>query len=88
MPNNHNLYSTLPDTELAEYFRHGGEALTEEAVVLDTVIRALMASEGRVSNKSIILSLIMALESTHDEAKAAILRKTLEIVVGYTPDDA
>jgi len=30
----------------------------------------------------------MALESTSGSAEADVLRRTLEIVVGYTPDDA
>ncbi|WP_412160120.1 biofilm development regulator YmgB/AriR family protein [Pantoea sp. SIMBA_079] len=52
------------------------------------MIRSILATEGRVTNKSIIFYLIMALESTSDSAEADILRRTLGIVVGYTPDDA
>lgn len=88
MPDNNNLYTALPDSELAAHFRDAGKTLTDEAAVLDNVIRTVLAREGRVSNKSIILCLVMALESTRDEAEADILRRTLEIVVGYTPDDA
>ena len=88
MSENHSLYSALPDTELAAHFRDAGVALSEEAAVLNDVIRSVLASEGRVSNKSIILCLIMALEATQDEAQASVLRRTLEIVVGFTPDDA
>lgn len=88
MSENHNLYTALPDTELAAHFRDAGKVLSDEAMVLDNVIRTLLATEGRVSNKSIILCLVMALESTHDQAEADVLRRTLEIVVGYTPDDA
>ncbi|EJL85152.1 two-component-system connector protein AriR [Pantoea sp. BIGb0393] len=88
MPENHDLYSALPDTELAEHFRNADSTLRNEAAVLDKVIRHVLATEGRVSNKAIILCLIMALETAEGSAEADILRRTLEIVVGYTPDDA
>ncbi|WP_343553485.1 biofilm development regulator YmgB/AriR family protein [Pantoea sp.] len=88
MLENHDLYSALPDTELAEHFRTADNTLRNEAAILSKVIREVLATEGRVSNKSIILWLIMALESTSNEGEADILRRTLEIVVGYTPDDA
>ncbi|MCQ8227460.1 MULTISPECIES: biofilm development regulator YmgB/AriR family protein [Pantoea] len=88
MSENHNLYAALPDTELAEHFRNADSTLKNEAAVLDRVIRHVLATEGRVSNKSIILCLIMALETAESDAEADVLRKTLEIVVGYTPDDA
>lgn len=83
-----NLYNVLPDNELAAHFRDAGHALSDESQVLDGVIRSILATEGRVTNKSIILYLIMALESTSGSAEADVLRRTLEIVVGYTPDDA
>ena len=38
-------------------------------------------------SKAIILWLIQTLESTDDVVKADVIRKTLEIVVGYTMDD-
>ncbi|NIF23944.1 biofilm development regulator YmgB/AriR family protein [Candidatus Pantoea multigeneris] len=87
MPTSEELFSALPDLELAQHFRNANVALDEEAAVLDIIIRNVLAAEGRVSNKSIIISLVKALESTRDEAQAEVLRKTLEIVVGYTPDD-
>ena len=40
-----------------------------------------------LNNKAIILWLIQALESTDDVVTADVIRKTLEIVVGYTMDD-
>jgi len=41
-----------------------------------------------VTNKAIILHLINQLESTSDIVQLDVLRKTLELVVGYTPDDS
>lgn len=47
----------------------------------------VLASEGHLSNKAIILWLIQTLESTNDVVQADVIRKTLEIVVGHTMDD-
>nr|WP_153011513.1 biofilm development regulator YmgB/AriR family protein [Type-D symbiont of Plautia stali] len=79
------IFSPLSDRELAEHFRNAGGELKEEAAVLGFVIRSLLANEGRVSNKAIILSLINALESSHSAHQADTLRRTLQLVVGYTP---
>ncbi|ORM67362.1 biofilm development regulator YmgB/AriR family protein [Pantoea rwandensis] len=87
MQNPEEIYSALPDIELAEFLRNAGPDHGDEVAVLDIVIRSVLASEGKISNKSIIISLIRALECVDDEAQAAVLRRTLEIVVGYTPDD-
>ncbi|KJV33103.1 biofilm development regulator YmgB/AriR family protein [Pantoea sp. SM3] len=80
-------FSPISDRELAEHFRNAGANQKEEAAVPELVIHSLMATEGRVSNKAIILSLLGALESAHDAHQANILRRTLEVVVGYTLDD-
>lgn len=82
------IFSPISDRELAEHFRNAGAEFKEEAAVIGHVIRSLIATKGRVSNKDIILSLINALESTHDAHQADILRRTLQVVVGYTPDDS
>ncbi|MMZ71203.1 putative two-component-system connector protein AriR [compost metagenome] len=50
-------------------------------------MRGVLASDGHVTNKGLILWLIHALESTSDVVRADVIRKTLEIVVGYTMDD-
>lgn len=76
------------EAELLGYFRSGGELLRPEADVLEGVIREIMRAGGHVSSKAIILCLIRELESTSDVVELDILRKTLEIVVGHTPDDS
>ncbi len=88
MQQKQHLYSALPDSELAEHFRNAENMLSDEAAVLDKVVRHVLLTEGRVSNKAIILCLIMALESAESAEDIELLRRTLEIVVGYTPDDA
>lgn len=81
------IYSALPDNALSEYFRHAGEALGEESVVLGASIRDVLLSGKHINNKNIILSLIHSLETTDDIVQADVIRKTLEIVVGHTNDD-
>jgi hypothetical protein len=75
------------DSALSEYFRHAGDRFAEESAVFSTAVRCVLASEGHLSNKAIILWLIQTLEATHDVVQADVIRKTLEIVVGYTMDD-
>ena len=72
---------------LSEYFCHAGDRFAEESAIFSTAVRCVLASEGHLTNKAIILWLIQTLESTDDVVKADVIRKTLEIVVGYTMDD-
>ena len=87
MHTSEDIFSALADQELAERFRTAGPGLKDEAAVLGVIIRNVLASEGQITNKAIIISLIRALESTQDDSQAQLLRQTLEIVVGVTPDD-
>jgi len=75
------------NSALSEYFRTTGDRFAEESAIFSTAVSCILASEGHISNKAIILWLIAALESTDDVVQADIIRKTLEIVVGYTMDD-
>ncbi|QKJ86024.1 hypothetical protein PMPD1_1058 [Paramixta manurensis] len=81
------IHSALYDTELAQYFRRAGDMLAEESALLGTIIRNIVAEDGHLTNKAIILSLINALELTSDAAQADRIYKTLEIVVNHTLDD-
>jgi len=76
------------DSTLIEFFRSAGDQLASETELLGGIIRNIVADQGRVTNKAIILYLIAELETTSDVVRLDILRKTLEIVVGRTPDDA
>ena len=80
-------HSAFLDSALAEYFRHAGDRFAEESAIFSTAVRCVLASEGHLSNKAIILYLIAELECTSDVVRLDVLRKTLEIVVGRTPDD-
>jgi hypothetical protein len=75
------------DSTIIDYFRSEGDLLAPETELLGALIRDIVADEGRVTNKAIILYLIAELECTSDVVKMDVLRKTLEIVVGRTPDD-
>lgn len=87
MHTSEDIFSALADQELAERFRNAGPGLKDETAVLDVIIRNVLASEGQITNKAIIISLIRALESIQDDSQAQLLRQTLEIVVGVTPND-
>lgn len=77
----------LPDPALTDYFRNAGDMLAEEAAILGGVIRSILAYEGQITNKAIILRLINLLENTEDVVQGDVIRKTLEIVVDHTLDD-
>lgn len=76
------------DYSIIDYFRGQGDLLETETELLGAVIRDIVADQGRVTNKAIILYLIAELECTSDVVRLDVLRKTLEIVVGRTPDDS
>ena len=57
-------HSAFLESALSEYFRHAGDRFAEESAVFSTAVRCVLASEGHLSNKAIILWLIQTLEST------------------------
>ena len=75
------------DSAMSEYFRTAGDRFADESAIFSTAVSGVLASDGHLSNKGIILWLIQALEVTDDVVQADVIRKTLEIVVGYTVDD-
>lgn len=81
------IYASLNNNALSDYFRTAGDRLADESLILAEAIRGIMASEGHITNKGLILWLIEALETTDDVVAGDVIRKTLEIVVGYTMDD-
>lgn len=81
------IYSALLDHSLSEHFRHAGEVLAEEAIVLGSAIRHILVRGESINNKNIILALVQRLEVTTDVVHADVIRNTLEIVVGHTIDD-
>lgn len=82
------MQQSTSDLAIIEFFRSEGKHLAQETELLGRVIRNIVSDEKRVTNKAIILYLIAELESTDDEFHIELLRRTLEIVVGRTPDDA
>ncbi|WP_312947142.1 biofilm development regulator YmgB/AriR family protein [Superficieibacter sp.] len=80
-------YPELPNTALSQYFRTAGDKLADEAAMLGSAIRIILASGGQLTNKAIILQLIHMVERTDDVVTGDILRKTLEIIVDHTIDD-
>ena len=82
------MQQSTSNSAIIDYFRNAGNALASESELLGAVIKNIVADQGHVTNKAIILYLIAELETTSDILKQDMLRKTLEIVVGRTPDDA
>lgn len=80
-------YENLPDASLAEYFRSGGNLLSEESAILGAAIRRISAAEQRITHKALILELIKMIETTKDVVISDVIRNTLEIVVHHTTDD-
>ncbi|EKK5244629.1 biofilm development regulator YmgB/AriR family protein [Cronobacter sakazakii] len=81
------LQADLPDTALSEYFRNAGDMLAQESALLGAVVSNILATDGHLTHKAIILQLIGVLETTDDVVMADVVRKTLEIVVDHTVDD-
>ncbi|MDY0970980.1 biofilm/acid-resistance regulator YmgB/AriR [Siccibacter turicensis] len=76
------------EKEIVLFFQSAGDQLAQESEVLGAVIRNILADNRKVTNKAIILYLIAEMENTSDVVQLDVLRSTLEIVVGRTPDDA
>lgn len=74
-------------TDIQTYLQDAGDLYAQEKEVIGTIVKAVLADRGRVTNKAIIMYLIAELESTNDAVQLDVLRNCLEIVVGRTPDD-
>ncbi|AIR87697.1 biofilm development regulator YmgB/AriR family protein [Pantoea rwandensis] len=58
-----------------------------ERELLNSIALQLMKRGSRVTNKSLILQILTELELEKDHERQDLLRSTLELVVGGTPDD-
>jgi len=76
-----------PESQLSDYFKTTGDQFLSERVIISEVRLELTARKIRVTNKDIILALIMRLESERDVLKQDIYRNALEIVIQRTPED-
>lgn len=72
---------------ILQHLMSAGDLYASETEVLGATIRQIAMSKGQVTNKAIILHLIKQLDNTSDVVQQDILRHTLELVVGRTPDD-
>ncbi|KAF1366701.1 biofilm development regulator YmgB/AriR family protein [Yokenella regensburgei] len=78
----------LYDKAVPNFFSKSGALMAEEAIVLGEVAQALVDAGLQLTNKNIIVCLIKSLECTEDVVQADTIRKTLEVVMGYTLDDS
>lgn len=72
-------------SDIHAYLQDAGDLYAQEKEVIGTIVKAVLADRGRVTNKAIIMYLIAELESTNDAVQLDVLRNCLEIVVGRTP---
>lgn len=85
--NTKDISTHLPDNGLSQHFLNSGEALAEESALLAAVVSNILASGELLTNKTIILHLIKALEVNNDVVMADVIRKTLEITISHTRED-
>ena len=79
--------SLTSESQLVDYFNTTGDLYLSERVVISEIRLELLSTKDRITNKDLILALILKLESENDVIKQDIYRNALEIVVQRTPDD-
>ena len=75
------------ESQLLDFFHTTGEQFLSERAIIAEIRLELSAQKMRISNKDIILALILRLECESDVIKQDIYRNALEIIVQRTPDD-
>ena len=75
------------ESQLLDFFHTTGEQFLSERAIIAEIRLELSAQKMRISNKDIILALILRLECENDVIKQDIYRNALEIIVQRTPDD-
>jgi len=75
------------ESQLLDFFHTTGEQFLSERAIIAEIRLELSAQKTRISNKDIILALILRLECENDVIKQDIYRNALEIIVQRTPDD-
>jgi len=68
------------------HFRDAGDYLSAETKVLDAAIRTIVIEGRKVTTKTLILCLVAEIENETDVVHLDVLRNTLEIVLGRTPE--
>ncbi len=75
------------NNQVMDSIRHIDIKFDSEREVIGAIARNIVATQGYLTNKDIILRLISQLEVTRDVVQQDILRNALELVLGVTPDD-
>ncbi|EIC83442.1 biofilm/acid-resistance regulator YmgB/AriR [Serratia sp. M24T3] len=76
------------EKRVMDSIRHIDNKFDSEREVIGAIARNIIAVQGYLTNKDIILRLISELEITRDVVQQDILRNALELVLGVTPDDS
>jgi len=83
----HSTHIQTTEAAIIHHFRNAGDDLSAETEVLDAAIRTIVIEGRKVTTKSLILCLIAEIENETDVVHLDVLRNTLEIVLGRTPDN-
>ncbi len=75
------------ENRVMDSIRHIDSRFDSEREVIGAIAKNIIATQGYLTNKDIILRLISQLEITRDVVQQDILRNALELVLGVTPDD-
>lgn len=81
------MLKTTTEEQLSEYIHSISATEEEQSAVLKSIAADLLARDGMVSNKSIILALVERLEIESDIVKCDLYRCVLESVLQSTADD-
>lgn len=74
------------EAAIIHHFRDAGDDLSAETKVLDAAIRTIVIEGRKVTTKMLILCLVAEIENETGVVHLDVLRKTLEIVLGRTPE--
>lgn len=75
------------DNRVMDSIRYIDSKFDSEREIIGAIARNIVATQGYLTNKDIILRLISHLEVANDVVQQDILRNALELVLGVTPDD-
>ena len=82
----HSTRIQTTEAAIIHHFRDAGDDLSAETEVLDAAIRTIVIEGRKVTTKTLILCLVAEIENETDVVHLDVLRNTLEIVLGRTPE--
>ncbi|WP_157811644.1 biofilm development regulator YmgB/AriR family protein [Pantoea rodasii] len=81
------MHQKSNEQDMLRQFNMECQSSFPERELLNSIALQLINKGSRVTHKSLILQILTELELEKDNKKKDLLRSTLEMVVGGTPDD-